>query len=398
VADRAVAELGRREKQAIQARDTRIADMEPRATRSLLDRILAWRDSTVASAGFQKWAARFPLTRPIARRRSRALFDLMAGFVYSQVLHACVELDLFGLLAHEPLTIEQIAKHVDLPEDALERLVRAAIALKLLEPRARARVGLGTLGTPLANNEGLRALVDHHALLYEDLRDPVELLRRHSETDTALGRYYPYATEGSTPVAQEVASYSALMSVTAEPLIAEVLDAYSFSGHRRVMDVGGGEGRFARALSHRWPQLEVSMFDLPSVAERATQENTRLQSSVVVLGGDFRQDALPGGRDVITLVRILLDHGDATVLDLLKKVRHALAPNGKLLIAEPMAGARGAGTVGDAYFAFYLLAMGNGRARRQSELESLCLQAGFRRCRALGTRYPVSTGILVAEV
>ncbi|MBC8086591.1 MAG: methyltransferase domain-containing protein [Phycisphaerae bacterium] len=365
---------------------------------SLIDRILAWRDATVASAGFQKWAARFPLTRPIARRRSRALFDVMAGFVYSQVLHACVELDLFALLSREPLTVDLIAKRVDLPEDALERLIRAAVALQLLERRSRGRIGLGSLGAPLANNEGLRALVDHHALLYDDLRNPVALLRRHSDTDTALGRYYPYAAEGSAPVAKEVASYSALMSVTAEPLIAEVLDAYSFAPHRRVMDVGGGEGRFARALADRWPQLEVSVFDLPSVAERAALENTRKQSPVKVVGGDFRQDELPAGRDIITLVRILLDHSDTTVLELLKKVRRALAPNGKLLIAEPMAGVRGAGTVGDAYFGFYLFAMGNGRARRQSELESLCLQAGFRRCHALGTRYPVSTGILVAEV
>ena len=42
---------------------------------------------------------RFPLTRPIARRRARELFDLCAGFVYSQVLLACVRLRLFEILA-----------------------------------------------------------------------------------------------------------------------------------------------------------------------------------------------------------------------------------------------------------------------------------------------------------
>ena len=34
------------------------------------ERWRAWRDRTVASAGFQRWAAAFPLTRPIARRRA----------------------------------------------------------------------------------------------------------------------------------------------------------------------------------------------------------------------------------------------------------------------------------------------------------------------------------------
>ena len=57
-----------------------------------------FRDRLVSDPGFRAWAARFPLTRPIARARSRALFDLVAGFAYSQVLLACVELGVFELV------------------------------------------------------------------------------------------------------------------------------------------------------------------------------------------------------------------------------------------------------------------------------------------------------------
>ncbi len=55
------------------------------------------------------WAAAFPLTRPIARRRTRALFDLCAGFVYSQILLACVQLQLFDILAERPATAAALA-------------------------------------------------------------------------------------------------------------------------------------------------------------------------------------------------------------------------------------------------------------------------------------------------
>ncbi|MEO7995851.1 MAG: methyltransferase [Gemmatimonadaceae bacterium] len=370
----------------------------PRVQENWVDRVLAWRDRTVSSAAFQKWAAKFPLTRPIAHRRSRALFDLMAGFVYSQVLQACVELDLFTMLAKAPLQPETIAARTSLPPYSLDRLLSAAIALRLLEKRTGNRIGLGQLGAPLANNEGLRALVTHHALLYDDLRQPVALLRRRRDSDTALGRYYPYATAESAPAENEVAPYSALMSATAGPLIAEVLDAYSFAPHSSVLDVGGGEGRFSRAIAEKWPHLDVAMFDLPAVAELAQQANESAGSKVRVSGGDFRTDDLPGGFDVVTVVRILLDHDDATVSQLLKRARAALAPGGRLLIAEPMSGVRGARNVGDAYFALYLFAMGSGRARSCAELERLCLGAGFSRCRVLGTHYPVSTGILIAEV
>ena len=55
---------------------------------SLLDRLRQWRDQRIADPAFRRWAARFPLTRPIAQRRAQALFDLVAGFSYSQVLLA----------------------------------------------------------------------------------------------------------------------------------------------------------------------------------------------------------------------------------------------------------------------------------------------------------------------
>jgi demethylspheroidene O-methyltransferase len=69
-----------------------------------------------------------------------------------------------------------------------------------------------------------------------------------------------------------------------------------------------------------------------------------------------------------------------------------------LLIAEAMAGVRGAETVGDAYFSFYLMAMGKGRARRASELHQMLQAAGFRRSREYSTRFPIQTGLIVAEV
>ena len=53
----------------------------PSLTDRLLDRWLAWRDGLTGSRTFRRWAAAFPLTRPIAQRRASGLFDLVAGFV-----------------------------------------------------------------------------------------------------------------------------------------------------------------------------------------------------------------------------------------------------------------------------------------------------------------------------
>ena len=133
---------------------------------SWADRLVGWRDRVLASPRFQAWAAAMPLTRPIARKRARALFDLCAGFVYSQVLVACVRLDLFELLKAGPLDPADLAHRLDLAPDRLAVLVDAAISLGLLERRRQGRIGLGQLGATMVGNEGVADMVRHHALLY----------------------------------------------------------------------------------------------------------------------------------------------------------------------------------------------------------------------------------------
>lgn len=105
------------------------------ATVSFTDRLLALRDRLYASAAFHRAASSFPLTRPFARKRSREVFDLVAGFVYSQVLSACVKLDLFRKLSHGPMTLSQLAMHCQMTNEATDRLLAAAISLRLIESR-----------------------------------------------------------------------------------------------------------------------------------------------------------------------------------------------------------------------------------------------------------------------
>ena len=47
-----------------------------------------WRNRLIASPSFQRWATRFPLTRWLVKKQASDIFDLMAGFVYTQVLLA----------------------------------------------------------------------------------------------------------------------------------------------------------------------------------------------------------------------------------------------------------------------------------------------------------------------
>jgi demethylspheroidene O-methyltransferase len=327
----------------------------------------------------------------MARREARALFDLCAGFVYAQVLASCIELDLFETLARQPATAEVLAVQHGIPVASMLMLLNAAVSLRLLS-RQGASFRVGPLGAALRGNPGVAAMVAHHRMFYADLADPVALLRGQAETQ--LSQFWPY--HGS---AGQSAAYSALMAAS-QPMVArEIIAAYPFNRHRVLLDVGGGDGSFLRLLAPHAPDLQLRLFDLPPVAEAATLafERDNLGGRAQVYGGDFARDELPKGADIMTLIRVLHDHPDERALQILKSVRSALPPKGVLLLAESMAGTKGAEPVGDAYFGFYLLAMGSGRARRPAEIHAMLAEAGFSKVRQIPTSQRMLTSLIIAH-
>jgi demethylspheroidene O-methyltransferase len=376
---------------------------------SLQERIARSRNRLLSSPRFQRWAGGFALTRPLARRNASAVFDIVAGFVYSQILLACVRLNLFEILNERPHTLAALSIKLGLSQPAAKRLLDAAISLQLVESRAATgangegreiRYGLGVLGAPLVGNQAVLAMVEHHAMVYADLRDPVALLR--GEQSTGLANYWPYAAnEVEADVTEaRVAAYTKLMAAS-QPLVAdEILDAYPLERHQCLLDVGGGDGTFLCKVAERHAGLQLRLFDLPAVASLAEKNfaGHALGARATAFGGNFLTDPLPTGADIISFVRIIHDHDDERVHTILTAARKALPPGGRVLIAEPMSGTPGAARIGDAYFGFYLLAMGRGRARTPTEMGELLEASGFHAPRLIPTRIPMQTSLMVATV
>lgn len=372
-------------------------------TYSLWDRCLIWKDRVIAKREFQRFVSRVPFLKRISQARAHQVFDLMAGFVYSQILLACVQSNLFERLKDGPLSFDELLAKVDLPAKGLERLLLAAVSLKLLNVRSKNRYGLGVLGAPLVNNHALCAMIVHHQALYHDLQEPLTLLRGQLK-DKALETYWPYITEHNESLknlhtVDKVAQYSELMSASL-PLVAdEVIAAYSFAEHRCLLDVGGGQGTFIKLLQPKVKSLQFQIFDLPGVTQLA-QMQLNSQTGVAPVdcyGGDFFVDALPSGADIVTLIRVLFDHDDARVKQLLRKVFLNLPQGGKLLIAEPMAETPDIPAMGQAYFGFYLLAMGRGRPRTAGEIANFLYEAGFVQCELLKNSMTINAQILLAQ-
>lgn len=359
---------------------------------------LAWRNALFASTRFQDAASRFALTQGLARRHANRLFDLGAGFVYAQIYVACVELKLFQLLASRPPQSSlALASALGLSPAAAQRLLRAAAPLGLVEEIGADHYMLGPLGAAFLGAPGVEEIVLHHRALYADLADPVGLLRADRAAPTALSDYWRYDPTGPAP---EAATYSALMAASQAQVAAQAISSLPWRRVRRLMDVGGGAGAFIAAIAARYPHLAFDLVDLPGplAAARGYLAQAGIAPRVRLHEADMLSADLPRGADAASLVRVLHDHDDGPALDLLRRIRAALPPGGRLFVIEPMRQARGAPRFGDCYFGFYLWAMGRGEPRSPRQLTDMLRAAGFAAVKRVATPLPLAADILIARL
>lgn len=362
---------------------------------------IARRNAVFANPRFQHWAARLPIIRWIARSRADAAFNLLAGFAYSQVLRAFVEGGLFDVLQDGPLSAADVAARMGLSEPAALTLLRAGRPLMLSEEAAPDQWMLGEQGAVFAANPGVQAMVRHHRLLYADLADPIALLRTDRREPTDLSRFWTYAgaLQGATERGADTAEYSQLMAASQHFVADEVLASVNFRDVDRLLDVGGGHGAFLTAIGTAHPHLGLGLFDLPEVVETGGPVLAAAVGAhrAAAHPGNFFNDSIPQGYDMVSLIRILHDHDDDPAQALLANIRASLAPGARLLIAEPMARIPGAEPMGEAFFGLYLWAMGSGRPRSPAEIIAMLRAAGFARARSVATAQPVNASIIIAQ-
>lgn len=259
---------------------------------------------------------------------------------------------------------------------------------------------LGEAGAVLAADKGAQAMIRHHRLLYADLADPLALLKAERQQPTNLSRYWSYAgaLHGAAERGRDTAEYSQLMAASQGFVADQVLASFRFPDGARLLDVGGGHGAFLARMGDAFPGLQLGLFDLPEVAETGAQILSERFGAgrVSAHPGNFFDDPIPGGYDHVSLVRILHDHDDEPAARLLRKIHRSLAPGAQLMIAEPMAKAPGAEGMGEAFFGFYLWAMGSGRPRSRDEIARMARDAGFSRTRFIDTPQPVNASIVIA--
>ena len=351
-----------------------------------------------ANPNFQRFISKVPILRRVARQEGEALFDLVMGFVQSQALYALVKLNTLEHLLDGSLSLEALADRALVPVARMEILLQAGVALKLLRRYRRGRYGLARRGAALLGVPGLTQMILHHDHFYQDMADPVSLLR--DQVNTKLAQFWPYVFGVTGAVPQSVTDdYSLLMEQSQALVSVDTLKMVSLKGVKTLLDIGGGTGAFLAHVARQYATLNLNIFDLPQVRQPAQNRLAEqgLKDRISFHEGSFRSDPLPLEADAISLIRVLYDHSDETVQALLKKVYQALPIGGQLIISEPMAGGEAPTRSGDVYFAFYTLAMNTGKARSVAQISALCKETGFVDIKAPKAPRPFITSAVTAR-
>jgi hypothetical protein len=179
----------------------------------------------------------------------------------------------------------------------------------------------------------------------------------------------------------EEARFAAAMGEMTELEIPWLLDAFDWCRFTTVVDVGGGRGAFAAALTQAFPQLAVTLQDLPQVL--AGIGSGSLPVSVAQCSGDMFE-GVPAGADAYVMKRILYSHDDSRALDLLKSVRAAMRSDSELIVVEPVRHRNSVSTYA-ALLDVQMLLLGGGKVRDRKEFRALFEAAALQLKRIIPT-------------
>ncbi|HIU18326.1 MAG TPA: methyltransferase [Candidatus Avidesulfovibrio excrementigallinarum] len=307
-------------------------------------------------------------------------------------LHAAVELDVFTPLRDGPMTIADLGVRLNCSPRGIKALIPALCALSLLQKN-----GESVALTPVAREclcrgeEGyIGHIINHHRQLMPGWARLGQAVRKGAPTRERMS-----FAEDDEREHFLMGMYN-MASVRAD----RVLKAVDFSGRHCLLDLGGGPGAYAVRFCQANPGLQAVIFDLPTSRRFAEQvvRKSGLEARISFAPGNFFEDPLPEGVDVVWMSHILHGTGDAEARQLVAKAMALLPPGGQILIQEFVLDDAQDGPLFPALFGLNMLSgTPTGKAFTEGELKALLDEAGGEHVRRIFTSDEDGTGIIVAE-
>jgi SAM-dependent methyltransferase len=312
----------------------------------------------------------------------RSFQEMLRGAWPTRVVLSAVELDVFTPCTPGPASAVQVAAARSTDPRATEVLLDALAALGLLlkhEGTYRAAPLAARHLSPGAP-QPLVGMILHQNVLWNRWSHLTEVVRS--------GQPAPREAEGE---AEHEAFIRAMADHKAGLGLTDLLPV-DLEGVRRVVDLGGGPGTLAVALTRALPMVEVVLVDRPETLDIAARlvPADLWGSRIRGLAADLETgDPVGSGYDLAILSAVLHAFGPRTAARVVDHAVRCLAPGGRLVVREQVLEDDRTGPVSAALFSVNML-VGTREGRSYTAREI----AGWMEAAGLGglERHPTERG------
>jgi 2-polyprenyl-3-methyl-5-hydroxy-6-metoxy-1,4-benzoquinol methylase len=262
------------------------------------------------------------------------VFEMLLAHQRTAALKAAIDLDVFRALSKGPQDAASIARHCSASERGIRILCDFLCIYGILIKENGRYCHSATSAAFLDPNSPSSLASIAQFLSNKAMREPYDQLQEIVRTGRTV-----LAGDGSVepenPIWVQFAETMApMMAPMAGPLGAVVLEGHT--GPMRVLDIAAGHGLFGIEIAKQNPQARVTGLDWAPVL-RVAMDNARKA------GVHERYDMLPGSAfevdfggpyDAVLLTNFLHHFDIPTCVGLLKKVRGAMRPGGRVAALE----------------------------------------------------------------
>jgi len=250
------------------------------------------------------------------------LYDRLWDFGKTRVLTVAARTGILARLAGSAATPDEVSRDLGLDAPATGKIMRALCSLGAVEAEGdRYRVAGDLRPHLLPGDMDLTPFIDHAHGLYDRWGATLEEWVR-----TGTSARKKRSGDRLLEFGRGMRASATLMA----PQVIEALDG--FSGIKKVLDVGGGIGGYARFFVRAADDIRVAVLDIPEVAElgRRTCEEKRIE----FIGGDYHQTGFGSGYDLVLLANILHIESPDKAAELIARAAAACSPGGRVAVVD----------------------------------------------------------------
>jgi len=321
-----------------------------------------------------------------------AVLEMAQGSMLTQAIYVAAELGVADTLRDGPRTAEEIARQVGADPDAVQRLMRALVQFSIFTELRDGRFKLTPAGDALRSDSpyGIRdfAVLMGHPLHWEDWGQLVESVRTGEPSLPKLRGMgaFDYLDTNVEYGSVFYGGMTALSNMETDPILA----AYDFSRFGTIVDVCGGRGALLAEILRHTPKSQGVLIDARAIdsgaetvmKEAGVADRCRIDTSAMF-------DPVTPGGDAYLLKHVIHDWPESQALEILRNVRQAIGPDGRLLVLEFVPD-EGNGPHPAKLVDLWLMLLVGGRERTERQYADLLRRAGFAIDRVVQTAAAIS--------